>query len=350
MERVLITGGGEVVSEILVGRYRGVPGAAVLLPPNDDRRRVGILTHDGATRVAAGVEATLRAAGLDVAVRQLPDREGAKTLATAEAAYLWLNNCGLTRGDTIIGVGGGALTDAAGFIGATYLRGLEVVLVPTTLLGAVDAAIGGKTAVNVGGKNLAGVFHHPARVVVDLDILDALPRTLLIEGTAEAVKAGLIADLDLVSLYEAHGLDAPLDEVVVRAIGVKADVVSDDFREAGRRALLNYGHTVGHAIETASGIPHGHAVAIGMVAAAAASERLLGFSDAARQSRLLEKLGLPVTAPVVKRADVVRLMTLDKKRDASGLRMVLLSAVGAATVASVDDATVGAALSAIEVP
>lgn len=349
MERILIDDTTTTTSEVVVGRFGGAPQAGVLLAERPDRERVALLTHDGATRVAATLESQLRSAGLVVATRQLPDREAAKTLQTAEATFLWLNGLGMTRGDTVVAVGGGALTDAAGFIAATYLRGVEIVLVPTTLLGAVDAAIGGKTAVNVGGKNLAGVFRHPGRVVIDLDVLDALPRSLLIEGTAEVVKAGLIADVDLVDLYERHGLHAPLDEVVPRAVRVKAAVVGGDFREGGRRAVLNYGHTVGHAIESAVGMPHGHAVAIGMVAAGAAAESAVGFADAVRQRQLLESLGLPVAAPSVDRRELHRLMALDKKRDLSGIRMVLLRGIGDPTVVTVDAATVEAALDAVGV-
>jgi 3-dehydroquinate synthase len=349
VERILITEGEAAASEVLVGRHGGTPPAAVVLPERPRRRRVAILTHDGATRIAASLETRLRDTGLEVTVRQLPDREDAKTLATAEATFLWLNDRGMTREDTIVAVGGGALTDAAGFIAAAYLRGIEAVLMPTTLLGAVDAAIGGKTGINIGGKNLAGVFRHPARVVIDIDVLEALPRPLLIEGTAEAVKAGLIADPELVEIYEHHGLDAPLDAVVARAVRVKAAVVSGDFREQARRAILNYGHTVGHAIETAAGIPHGHAVAIGMVAAAEVSARLTGFAEAGRQRTLLERLELPTVAPPVDRRRVRHLMALDKKRDASGLRMVVLERIGAATIVAVDAATVEAALDAVAV-
>ncbi len=349
MERILIDETTTTSSEVLIGRFGSAPGSSIVLPPRPTRERVAILTHDGATRVAARIEDTLRTAGLLVATRQLPDREAAKTLSTAEATFLWLNDLGMTRGDSIVAVGGGALTDAAGFIAATYLRGIEVVLVPTTLLGAVDAAVGGKTAVNVGGKNLAGVFRHPGRVVVDLDVLDGLPTPLRVEGTAEAVKAGLIADPDLVEIYEHHGLEAPLDEVVPRAVRVKAAVVGGDFREGGHRAILNYGHTIGHAIETAARIPHGHAVAIGMVAAGAAAAAVLGFSGDERQRRLLESLELPVTAPRVGRRELHDLMALDKKRDASGLRMVLLRAIGDPAVVTVDPATVDAALDAVGV-
>lgn len=251
------------------------------------------------------------------------------------------------RGDTVLGVGGGALTDVAGFVAATYLRGVEAVFVPTTLLAAVDAAIGGKTAVNVDGKNLVGVFQHPARVVIDLDVLAALPDPLVREGSAEALKAGYIGDPGLVALYERDGLSATLDEVVNRAVAVKVDVVSADFTEQGRRAVLNYGHTVGHAIEAAAGIPHGEAVAIGMAAAAWLSEHVAGFDGAAEQRALIASLGLPVTAPPLDIERVEALMAMDKKRDDTGLRFVVLEAVGRPAVVHVDPTTVRAALTSI---
>lgn len=280
-------------------------------------------------------------------MRVLPDREAAKTLAVAEETYLWLNSLGMTRDDTLVAVGGGALTDVGGFIGGTYLRGIETVLVPTTLLGAVDAAVGGKAAVNVGGKNLAGIFRHPARIIIDTTILEVLPRDLLIEGTAEAVKAGFIADLDLLATYERDGLDAPINEVVSRAVKVKAEVVSSDFEEHGRRAILNYGHTVGHAIEHVAGLPHGHSVAIGMVAAGAASQHVTGFAGMERQRDLIARLELPVVAPDVAKEDIVAALQLDKKRDATGLRMVLLEDFGRPLVTTVEATTVHAALSAV---
>ena len=220
-------------------------------------------------------------------------------------------------------------------------------LVPTTLLGAVDAAVGGKTAVNVDGKNLVGAFRHPERVVIDPDVLRALPEPLLREGSAEALKAGLIADVSILELYEAHGLAAPLEEVVVKAVAVKARIVSEDFRESGARAVLNYGHTVGHAIEGLAGIPHGHAVAIGMMAAAAVSERNVGFDGTGRQRDVIRNLGLPDRAPQVDGEEVRRMMHLDKKRDEEGLRMVLLEDFGRPVVESVDGASVDHALASV---
>lgn len=319
------------------------------MPPRRGRRQVAILTQPGPLTSAVALSESLRAAGCVVTLRTLPDREAAKTLAVVEETYLWLNSLGITRHDSIVAVGGGAATDVGGFVGATYLRGIETVLVPTTLLGAVDAAIGGKTAVNVGGKNLAGVFSHPARVIIDTAILAALPRELLIEGTAEAVKAGFVADPDLIALYRAEGLDASVGEVVRRAVRVKAEVVNADFTEQGGRAILNYGHTVGHAIEYVTGIPHGHAVAIGMVAAGVAAELVTGFESAAVQRELLVDLGLPVSVTAVDRAAVEKALLLDKKRDETGVRMVLLEAFGKPAVMTVDMTTVRAALCAVGV-
>ncbi len=351
MERILIGPESDPSSEILVqpGALETVdPGT--FLPRASRASRVAILTQPGpASSYARKVRRALASAGYRADVRILPDREAAKTLATCEECFLWLNELALTRDDVILGVGGGSVTDVAGFVAATYLRGIDVVHVPTTLLAAVDAAIGGKTGVNVGGKNLVGVFHHPARVVVDPHVLAGLPDDLVVEGTAEALKAGLVADPEIVLLYEEFGIDAPIEDVVIRAIRVKADVVSEDFREQGRRGILNYGHTVGHAIETASGLPHGHAVAVGMVAAGAASEAVTGFGEAQRQRDLIAALGLPVAAADVTESAVLAFMALDKKRRGDDLRMTLLEEIGRAVVVAVDDATVRRALEAIGV-
>lgn len=346
MERILITRGDTVASVVVIGD--GVAGAVdqVMAAPHGGRK-VAIFTQPDPSGAAQYLSEMLGEVGYESAVKVLPDREAAKTLTVAEECYLWLNSLGLTRTDAIVALGGGAATDLGGFVGATYLRGVETVLVPTTLLGAIDAAIGGKTAVNVGGKNLVGVFSHPARVIVDTEILGGLTDELLIEGTAEAVKAGFIADVGLLELYEEHGLAAPIEDVAHRAIRVKADVVSADFTEQGQRIILNYGHTVGHAIEHVAGIPHGHAVAIGMVAAAAASELITGFAQAPRQRALLERLRLPVSAPPLDRAAVEAALLLDKKRDVSGIRMVLLADFGKPIVETVDMTTVRAALSAV---
>jgi 3-dehydroquinate synthase len=345
VEPILITERGEPVSRVLIGR--GVFSDPGILLGDMRFQRIAVFSQESVAGLAAEVAASLGQTGANVATRSLPDREDAKTIGVAEACYRWLNGLGMTRHDLIVGVGGGALTDVAGFVAGTYLRGLPAVFVPTTLLGAVDAAIGGKTAVNVDGKNLVGVFKHPERVVIDVEVLAALPADVLREGHAEAVKAGFIADPAILDLYERHGAAAPLDEIVAKAVAVKAHVVSEDFKEEGGRAALNYGHTVGHAVETLAGIPHGDAVAIGMVAAGAASARDVGFTGERRQRGIIASLGLPVTAPDIDPAEVRAVMDLDKKRDDSGLRMVLLEDFGRPVLRTTGAATVAVALEAI---
>jgi len=346
MDRHVITERGRPVSVVAVG-----PGAATelggLLPERSGRRSVVVFAQPSTHELAARVAASLGRRGLRVAVAVLPDGEDAKTLTGLEDAYAVLNRSRLTRLDTVVGVGGGALTDAAGFVAATYLRGIEFAAVPTPLLGAVDAAIGGKTAVNVGGKNLVGAFHHPAAVAVDLDVLAGLPRRLLAEGAAEVLKAGLVADPVILARYEERGLDAPLADLVDRAVRIKVEVVSEDAREHGRRAILNLGHTIGHAVEHVGGISHGAAVAIGLVAAATISPHVLGFAEEERVRSVLTRLGLPVAAPGLDEGRVRAAIALDKKRDAGGVRMVLLEAVGVPRVTPVDDAVVGYGLAAV---
>jgi 3-dehydroquinate synthetase len=346
MQRVVITEGDLSVSEILI--ERGVlADAARHLPPRESRRQVAVLTQPNVLPLADAVAGSILDSGVAASVVPLPDGEAAKTLSVVEEVALALNRLGLTRADTVLGIGGGAATDVAGFVAATYLRGIECVLAPTTLLGAVDASVGGKTGVNVGGKNLVGVFRHPARVLVDIDVLETIPMDLRRQGTAEALKTGLVGDPNLVELYREYGIDAPLDEVVGRAIAVKARVVSEDFREGGLRAVLNYGHTVGHAVEVAAGISHGEAVAIGMVAAGVVGERTVGFERRVEQEELIASMGLPTRSPEVDAVEIERLMALDKKRDTGGGRFVVLENFGVPQVVHPDDATVRASLHAI---
>lgn len=350
----------EAVESILIGDQceilvsEGLP--APLLPPRprNPRSRVVVLTQPGAAaRVSAAAasriaeDASVTAAD-PVAVHtvRIPDREEAKTLGVVEDVYGELDRHRVDRHDTIVGVGGGAATDLAGFVAATWLRGVEAVYVPTTLLGAVDAAIGGKTGVNREGKNQVGAFRHPRRVAISIEVLRSLPRSLLVEGMGETLKAGLIADPRLVEVLESHGLGAPLTEVVTRAVRVKAEVTAGDFFEMGRRAILNYGHTVGHAVETATGMPHGHAVAVGMVAAGAISERKAGFGHQRRQREIIASLGLPVRSPEVPRRVILDLVGRDKKRRGGSLpKMVLLEDFGKPVVIDVtlDDLEVGLA-------
>jgi 3-dehydroquinate synthase len=327
-------------SEVLVGRnpdYR--------LPERADRERVVVLTQPGeARRVADAFVGGLT--GLEVMVVELPDRESAKELAVVGETYDRLADFNLGRHDTVVGVGGGALTDVAGFIASTWLRGVESVLVPTTLLGAVDASIGGKTGINRQGKNLVGAFWHPSRVIIDLDTLDRLPEVLRLEGSAEIIKAGLIRDPAIVEVYAAQGVAAPLDDVVARAVAVKAAIVTEDFREAGDRALLNFGHTLGHAVEILAPLPHGFAVSVGMVAAGLVSAARFGF-DSAWLTDLLFTVGLPVAASGISGSAAVQLVQRDKKRTADGIRMVLLRSIGDPVIETVSLEEIGSALAAI---
>ena len=346
MQRIMITEGDETVSEVIIGEGL-LADAGRHLAERESRKRIAIIAQPTIRSFVDALASSLSGTGAEVAVVPLPDGEQAKTLTTVETVVLELNRLGLSRSDTVVGIGGGAATDAAGFIAATYLRGIECVVAPTTLLGAVDAAIGGKTGVNVGGKNLLGVFQHPSQVWIDVEAIRSLPRELLVQGTAEAVKAGFVGDPILVSLYQEHGIDAPLEEVIERAVAVKARIVSEDFREGGVRAYLNYGHTVGHAVEVAGGTSHGEAVAIGMVAAGVVGERMVGFERRIEQETLIRALGLPTRSPEVDRAEIARLMALDKKRDVGGIRFVVLEDFGTPRVVHPDDATVQASLRAI---
>ncbi len=348
MDRFVIPTGTSRPSIVAVGPDL-VDRIGELLDDRPGRATVAVASQPTTVRIAGAVAERLRAAGLGTVHVPFPDGEAAKTIEVLGDAYRALNQAGLTRDDTVVAVGGGALTDAAGFVAATYLRGIEAVYVPTTLLAAVDAAIGGKTAINVDGKNLAGAFAHPTAVVVDESILAALPVDEAAQGHAEALKAGYVGDPELVAMYRAASAAVDVGAVVRRAVGVKVEIVRRDFEERGPRAHLNLGHTVGHAVEAATGLRHGSAVAIGMVAAAAASKHVTGFDWIDDVRGILEGLGLPVAAPHVARDRLVALMALDKKRTAAGLRMVLLEDVGVPVVVDVGDATVRTALDAIGV-
>lgn len=271
----------------------------------------------------------------------LPDGEIAKTGQVAIDAWEQLGAAGFTRSDAVVTVGGGATTDMGGFIAATWLRGVRVVHVPTTLLAMVDAAVGGKTGMNTGaGKNLVGSFHEPAGVICDLDVLATLAGPELVAGLGEVVKCGFIADPEILALVERCPADAleprsaELRELVERAIAVKIAVVVDDLKEVGGadghpgREVLNYGHTMAHAIEKATGygVRHGEAVALGMIFVAELA-RLTGHLDdetAARHRTALAAVGLPTTFSGVPFEELLATMRVDKKSRGSQLRFVVL--------------------------
>ncbi|BAL91443.1 putative 3-dehydroquinate synthase [Actinoplanes missouriensis 431] len=299
---------------------------------------------EGATRVAVlhpptlrdRAEAVAKAAGAATVVPiEVPDAERGKSIEVAARCWDELGAAGFTRTDVVVGVGGGATTDLAGYVAAAWLRGVRWVPVATSVAGMVDAAVGGKTAVNIAaGKNLVGAFHPPAGVLCDLDALDTLPAEDIAAGMAEVVKGGFIADpriLELIEADPAAALDprsAVLRELVERKIRVKAQVVSVDLKESGLREILNYGHTLGHAIERREKYTwkHGDAIAVGLVFAAELG-RLTGRLDdatAARHRAVLESLGLPTTYPQGAWTELLPAMRVDKKARAATLRFVVL--------------------------
>ena len=281
---------------------------------------------------------------------EVPDAEAGKSIDVAVRCWDALGAAGFTRTDVVVGVGGGAVTDVAGFVAASWLRGVRWVPVATSLLGMVDAAVGGKTGINTpAGKNLVGAFHPPVGVLCDLDALDTLPAGDLVAGLAEVVKCGFIADpaiLDLIEADPARAVDprgVPLRELVERAVRVKAHVVGNDLRESGLREILNYGHTLGHAIEKREAYrwKHGHAVAVGLIYAAALSQ-LFGTLDevtAARHRRVLELLDLPTVYARDAWPDLLAAMRIDKKARADTLRFVVLNGLAQPAALAVADET-----------
>ena len=277
-----------------------------------------------------------------VFLAEVPDAEGAKRVEVAAFCWQILGQTDFTRSDAIIGLGGGATTDLAGFVAATWLRGVDVIQIPTTVLGMVDAAVGGKTGINTAeGKNLVGAFHAPRAVLCDLDLLEGLSRNEILAGFAEVVKAGFIAEPKILDLVEAD-VDVATDptsdafrRAVELAIGVKARVVGEDFTEQGLREILNYGHTLGHAIEHAERYQwrHGAAIAIGMMFAAELSRLTRSLDDAAvdRHRRILDSLSLPTGYPAGRWPSLLATMQRDKKARGGMLRFIVLDAIGRPT-------------------
>ena len=274
----------------------------------------------------------------------LPDGERYKTLETCRLVFDGFLHYGLDRSVTVFALGGGVIGDLAGFCAATYQRGVACVQVPTTLLAQVDAAIGGKTGVNHPmGKNMIGAFHQPKAVIADIQTLETLPEREFRAGLAEVVKYGAIRDPALFEWLE-ESADAvvrrnphALSHLVAESVRNKAEVVAGDEREAGERALLNFGHTFGHAIETWTAYTtwlHGEAVAAGMVLAARMSANVgwLPAADAARLERLLAALGLPTAPPRIPASRFRAMMTLDKKARERRIHVVLLRGLGDAVV------------------
>jgi 3-dehydroquinate synthase len=315
-----------------------------LVPVPPHARRAALVTNR-AVQVLYGtaVTAALERCGLTVDPVVIPDGEDAKSLSTVEVCYHRFAAGRLGRDDLVVALGGGVVGDLAGFAAATWNRGVAVLQLPTTLLAQVDAAIGGKTGVNLPeGKNLVGAFHQPLAVVADVGTLTTVPVHERRAGLGEVVKCGFVADPGILDLLEADpeaaiaGRLEVLEELVRRCVAVKARIVSADERETGERALLNYGHTVGHAIESLTGYGsyrHGEAVALGMVFAARLGERL-GVTEAGLADRtvtLLNVLGLPTGGVLLEPAALWEHLARDKKaRD--GVRFVLCTKPGEALV------------------
>ncbi|WP_110241342.1 3-dehydroquinate synthase [Nocardioides gilvus] len=323
--------------DVVIGHGLTSRLATVLGP---DVQRVALLYAGGIGELAQPVADAL-SEHYDVLALGLPDGEQAKTASVANDCWEALGAAGFTRSDAVVTFGGGATTDLGGFVAASWLRGVRVVHVPTTVLAMVDAAVGGKTGINTGaGKNLVGAFHEPAGVLCDLGLLASLPAAELSAGLGEVVKCGFIADPVILDIVEQHPLAALthdsdlLRELIQRAIQVKIDVVVDDLKETGGvdghpgREVLNYGHTMAHAVErfTDYQLRHGEAVAIGSVFVAELA-RLSGRIDEAlveRHAAAFAKVGLPVGFAGAPYEDLRAAMAVDKKSRGSQLRFLVL--------------------------
>ncbi len=309
-----------------------------LAPYLRDRSRVAVVASQSiCTQVRA-----LLPKNLGVSLLEIPDGEEGKSLLTLEALWNSFAKAGLTRNDLIVAIGGGATTDVVGFAASTWLRGLDWIAVPTTLAGMVDASVGGKTGMNSSaGKNLIGAFHSPIEVLADLSWLQTLSDRDFSAGLAEVIKCGFISDPDILtlvtsnSLADLRGSDDVTTQLIARSVKVKSDVVSADFKESFAREILNYGHTLGHAIELHSGftLRHGEAVAIGMVYVAelSASRGLISKELVEQHRRILQSYGLPTTYKKSAWPQLLASMALDKKARGSAIRFVALTGIGSTT-------------------
>ncbi|MYZ37875.1 MULTISPECIES: 3-dehydroquinate synthase [unclassified Streptomyces] len=326
--------------EVLVGRQLLGELPALI---GQKARRVAVVHPEALAGTGEALRQDLADQGYETVAIQVPNAEEAKTVEVA--AYCWkaLGQTGFTRTDVIVGVGGGATTDLAGFVAASWLRGVRWIAVPTTVLAMVDAAVGGKTGINTAeGKNLVGAFHPPAGVLCDLAALDSLGVNDYVSGMAEIIKAGFIADPAILDLVEAdpEGARTPSGahtaELIERSIRVKAEVVSNDLKESGLREILNYGHTLAHAIEKNERYKwrHGAAVSVGMVFAAELG-RLAGRLDDATADRhrsVLESVGLPLTYRGDQWPKLLETMKVDKKSRGDLLRFIVLDGLAKPTV------------------
>jgi len=342
------------VSNASQGNYPVVvgPGAIGDIPQHipGDAKKLLIIHAPALARIAGQMKEDL-SGEREVFLVEVPDAEAAKRVEVAAFCWGILGQLDFQRNDAILGLGGGATTDLAGFVAAAWLRGVALIQVPTTVLAMVDAAVGGKTGVNTQeGKNLVGVFYSPRAVIADTDVLAGLGENEVKAGMAEVVKCGFILDPTILDLLEANpeeALDTASEvfvELVKRAVAVKAEVVGDDFRESGLREILNYGHTLGHAIEHAERYQwrHGAAISIGMVFAAELSRMVANLSDedVERHRRILGGLGLPLDYPQGRWRTLLATMQKDKKARGGVVRFVVLDAPGKPRVLAIPDESV----------
>ena len=352
---VRVTVHGDSPYDVVIGRHLLGELPTML---GESVRKVLVLHPAALATTADAIREDLVEQGYEAIQAEVPDAEESKTAQVAAFCWQVLGQADFTRSDAIVAVGGGATTDLGGFVAATWLRGIKVVHVPTTILAMVDAAVGGKTGINTAeGKNLVGAFYPPAGVLCDIDALETLPRWDFVAGLGEIVKCGLVADARVLELIESNAaplsqgatsVDEPvLVELIQRAVQWKADVVGEDLKESGLREILNYGHTFGHAIEHVERYQwrHGAAVSVGMVFAAELA-RLAGKlsdDDVARHRSVLSSLGLPLTYRGDRWDALLGAMRRDKKSRGDLLRFVVLDSLGHPTRLEGPDPTLLAA-------
>lgn len=309
----------------------------------DGVKKVLVIHPQALAATAEAIREKLQQAGFEAILAEVPNGEDAKRIEVAAFCWGIMGQADFHRNDAVIGLGGGATTDLAGFVAATWLRGVRSVLIPTTLLGMVDAAVGGKTGVNTSeGKNLVGAFHLPHRVIIDLDTLETLPKNDLLAGMAEVAKYGFISDPWILEALEDPAAVDPksdlIEELVKRSVKIKERVTESDFKETGEREFLNYGHTLGHAIEHAERYKwrHGAAISIGMVFAAELSmlSGKLSEQELEQHRKVLGGLGLPLSYRADRWDQLLATMQRDKKARSGALRFVVLDQIGKPSILS----------------
>ena len=358
MTIIPVSGGAFAAYEVVVGRGLLAQAGERIAPLA--RGRTVIVTDETVAAIhAAALTASLSAAGVKSEIVAVPAGEASKSFAELERVLDRLLEIGLDRKDVVVALGGGVVGDLAGLAAALYMRGVDFVQIPTTLLAQVDSSVGGKTAIDTPrGKNLVGAFHQPRLVLADIDVLATLPARQVKSGWAEVLKHGLICDAAFFDWLAADGADggaagasgdpAALERAVVRSVEIKSAVVSEDEKEAGRRALLNLGHTFGHAVETEVGfdedaLAHGEAVALGccMAFRYSAREGLCSAEDVARVEAVVAAAGLPTRldqAGVFGADRLLALMAGDKKAEGGALTLILARGIGQAFVSKGMDA------------